>query len=449
MRIAVFGMGYVGLVTAVFFAERGHQVIGIDINEKRILDLQKGVLPLAEPELGDFLKKNLQKEQIRFTSDATGSVRDSELLFICVGTPSAANGSADMSGLWSLADTIGLNLNSYKTIVVKSTVPMGTCDELQKRLSAIIKSSKFKYELDVVSNPEFLREGFAWQDSMSPSRIVIGSGSQRATEILKELYFSSNKNSLVLVMDRRSSEFTKYASNAMLASKISLMNEFARLCEVTGADIESIRAGVGSDPRIGSEFLKAGVGYGGSCLPKDVRALISMGREFGQPLEILEKVSKINSRQKERFFTFIKAQSGGLQSKRIGIWGTAFKPNCDDIRESPAVEFIEFAFRSGASVTIYDPLAMSNTQRHFEDHFPDFAPRLRLAGSPEDAVKDADLLVIFTESECFTQFDLQKIKPIMKNCIIFDGRNIYQPSKTRDSGIKYFGIGRGGATVEA
>jgi UDPglucose 6-dehydrogenase len=433
MNISVFGMGYVGLVTAVCLAEIGHKVLGLDLNENKISGLRQGKAPIFEPQLDSFLIKNIKSESLSFSSDIKQGVRRSDVLFICLGTPSLVDGAADISEILKLVESVAEFSSCQKQLVLKSTVPIGTADRISTRLGS---------EFDVVSNPEFLREGFAWEDSMRPARIILGSGNVKAIEKVKSIYAPLEVKAQILVMSARSSEMTKYAANSLLAAKISLMNEMARLCEVSGADIEEVRRGVGSDPRIGADFIYAGIGYGGSCLPKDVRALISMGNDFGSPMEIMTKVNQVNQTQRQIFFRKASIKLGAMDGKKIAVWGSAFKPGVDDIREAPALEFIGESLRAGARVSVYDPMALKNTEIFIKETINEKIHLYESAISPNDALKNADALAIFTEWPCFKEPNFSEMKALMKSPIIFDGRNIFNLDVAKKFGFEYFSIGR-------
>lgn len=438
MQISVFGTGYVGLVTGVCFAEMGNDVTCADIDKNKIAKLNDGISPIYEPGLDDLITNNIKARRIQFTTDLKSSVEKSDLLFIAVGTPSDVDGSADLKYVLSVAETIAEHMQGYKLIVTKSTVPVGTYLKVKERVQATLKKRGVKFEFDVCSNPEFLREGAAIEDCLKPSRVVVGVESEKAATTLKRLYdpFLKNGNP-IMVMDPLSSEMTKYAANAMLATKISLMNEFSRLCDKVGADIENVRRGIGSDPRIGPHFIYAGVGYGGSCFPKDVRALIHTGREKDERLEILESVEAVNQLQRKNFFGKMKTKLGSLNGKTIGVWGIAFKPGTDDIREAPAIDLIDWIMKEGGTVKAYDPVAAENAKEHFNN-----SKTLSFHSDQYDCLSGADALLIVTEWKSFREPNFKKMKELMKKALIFDGRNIYQADQMREAAIEYVSVGR-------
>lgn len=443
MKISVFGTGYVGLVTGICFAEMGNDVICADIDQQKINKLNGGECPIYEPGLEDLINANYQAGRVQFSTDIINAVQKSDVLFIAVGTPSADDGSADMRYVEEVARNIADHMNNHKTIVTKSTVPVGTYKKIKSVISQRLQDNKKNLEFDLVSNPEFLREGCAIEDAFNPNRVVVGLESERAVQIMKRLYEPFLKNGApLLVMDPASSEMTKYAANATLAAKISLMNEFSQLCEATGADIESVRAGIGSDHRIGPHFIYAGVGYGGSCFPKDVRALIHMGKSHGQEMQILEQVEGVNLKQRGQFFAKIDRQVGGLRGKKIALWGVAFKPGTDDIREAPALDFIRYAVERGALIHAFDSVAQKNTLAWIQQDLPGGADSVRFAADQYAALAGADFLVIMTEWKSFREPDFSKIRDNISMKVIFDGRNIYRPSHMQELGLKYFSVGR-------
>lgn len=443
MKISVFGTGYVGLVTGICFAEMGNEVICVDIDQQKIDKLNGGECPIYEPGLEDLIDTNYKAGRVHFSTDIVNAVQNSDVLFIAVGTPSAKDGSADMRYVEEVARNIADHMDDHKTIVTKSTVPVGTYKKIKSVISQRLKDNKKNLEFDLVSNPEFLREGCAIDDAFNPNRVVVGLESERATQVMKRLYEPFLKNGApLLVMDPASSEMTKYAANATLAAKISLMNEFSQLCEVTGADIESVRLGIGSDHRIGPHFIYAGVGYGGSCFPKDVRALIHMGRSHGQQMQILENVEEVNLKQRSQFFAKIDREVGGLKGKKIALWGVAFKPGTDDIREAPALDFIRYAVERGAYIAVFDSVAQKNTTAWVKQDLPEGIDSVRFAADQYSALLGADFLVIMTEWKSFREPDFSKIHESISMKIIFDGRNIYRPAHMQELGLKYFSIGR-------
>ena len=438
MQISVFGTGYVGLVTGVCFAEMGNDVICADIDAAKIAKLQDGVSPIYEPGLDSLITNNIQAQRITFTTDLKQAVHKSEIIFIAVGTPSDVDGSADLKYVLSVAETIALHMNEYKLIVTKSTVPVGTYLKVKERIEETFKKRGQSFAYDVVSNPEFLREGSAIEDCLKPHRVVVGVESEKAAAILKRIYdpFLKNGNPY-LTMDPLSSEMTKYAANAMLATKISLMNEFSRLCDKVGADIENVRRGLGSDPRIGPHFIYAGVGYGGSCFPKDVRALIHTGRDRDERLEILESVESVNISQRKNFYNKVQKKLGSLKGKTIAVWGIAFKPGTDDIREAPAMDLIEWSIKEGAQVRAYDPVAAENAKAHFAG-----STSLSLHDDQYETLKGADALLILTEWKSFREPNFKTMKTLLKKPLIFDGRNIYSPAAVYEMGFEYISVGR-------
>lgn len=439
MKISVFGTGYVGLVTGVCFAEMGNQVIGADVDERKIAKLKDGISPIYEPGLDDLVASNLHAKRIEFTTDVKTAVMTSDLLFIAVGTPSDVDGSADLKYVLQVAETIGTHMDRYKVVINKSTVPVGTQKKVKDTIAAVLKKRGVSIEFDVVSNPEFLREGAALEDCLKPHRVVVGCESDKAANLMRRLYepFLKSGNPL-LIMDPLSSEMTKYAANSMLATKISLMNEFSRVCEKVGADIEAVRRGIGSDFRIGPHFIFAGVGYGGSCFPKDVKALIKAGSLVDEKMEILESVERANQVQRDNFFAKAKKAAGGsLKGLKIGLWGIAFKPGTDDIREAPALDLIEGFLKEGATVCAYDPVAAENAREEFKGE-----AGLSFADDQYGVLDGASLLVIATEWKSFREPDFDRMKKIMKRSVICDGRNIYNPKDIRETGFEYHSIGR-------
>jgi len=439
MKISVFGTGYVGLVTGVCFAEMGNDVICADIDEGKIRLLLDGKSPIFEPGLDLLLKTNIEQKRIKFTTDLKLAIESSDFLFVGVGTPPADDGGADLSAVYKIAKTIGSLMNSRKVVVNKSTVPVGTQKKVFKIIKDELANRNSNLEFDVVSNPEFLREGVAVEDCLKPARVVVGCESIFAEQQMKKLYdpFLKSGNPL-LIMTPESSEMTKYCANAMLAARISIMNEFSRICEKVNADIEEVRKGLGSDSRIGPQFLFAGVGYGGSCFPKDVQALIHTAQSYDESLDILKSVEMANSIQKANFFKRVKASVGGdLKGLKIAHWGVAFKPGTDDIREAPAMEFIQKYLAEGAEVVAYDPIAQKNALAELGS-----PKNLKFVDNQYDALQGASALVITTEWKSFREPDFIKIKSLLKTPIICDGRNLYRPSELKELGFRYISIGR-------
>lgn len=440
MRLTIFGSGYVGLVTGACFAEAGNHVLCVDVDERKVEMLKKGQSPIHEPGLEDLLKKNLAAGRIAFTTNAEEGVKHGLFQFIAVGTPPDEDGSADLKYVLAVAEAIGTHLSEYRIVVNKSTVPVGTADKVEHKIQQTLKSRGVDVDFDVVSNPEFLKEGAALADFMKPDRVVVGTDNPRTAELLKALYdpFTRNHDRMI-VMDVRSSELTKYAANAMLATKISFMNELANVAERLGADIEKVRRGIGSDPRIGYHFIYPGCGYGGSCFPKDVQALSRTARDNGYDAEVLNAVEAVNYRQKDVLFNKISAYfNGDLNGKTIALWGLSFKPNTDDMREAPSRTLMESLWKAGARVRAYDPIAMHETKRLYGEQ-----SGLTLSPSAAEALKGADVLAIVTEWQEFRSPDFDAIKASLKHPVIFDGRNLYDPSFVKQYGLKYLGIGRG------
>ncbi len=433
MKVGVIGSGYVGLVAGACFADTGATVICADIDEGKIDGLKENVLPIYEPGLREIVVRNQDDGRLSFTTDVGRAIRDSTILFIAVGTPPDEDGSADLKHVLAVAATIGDNLNDFKVIVDKSTVPVGTAD----RVCAAIRS-RTDGDFAVVSNPEFLKEGAAMEDFRKPDRIVIGTDDERARDLMGQLYAPFQRTSdRILYMDVRSAEMTKYAANAMLATRISFMNEISRLCEEVGADVDSVRRGIGSDPRIGSKFLFPGVGFGGSCFPKDVRALVGTGQEHGQAMDILQAVFRVNERQKKRLGERVVQHCGeDLTGRTFGVWGLAFKPRTDDMREAPSIIVVGRLLERGAEVAVYDPEALGNMQKVF-------GSRIDYHEDMYTVLDDAEALAICTEWNEFLRPDFAEVKRRMAaDPTIFDGRNIYDPTIPRDHGFTYYSIGR-------
>lgn len=432
MKISVIGTGYVGLVTGTCLAETGNEVVCVDIDESKIDRMRKGEVPIYEPHLDVLFERNINANRLTFTTSLKEGLDHGEIIFLALPTPEDEDGSADLKYVLGVADEIGQLMASYKVIVDKSTVPVGTSERVS---AAIAKNARCDF--DVVSNPEFLREGFAVDDFMKPERIVVGSSSDRATALMQKLYkpFVRSGNP-VIIMDEKSAELTKYAANAFLATKITFMNEIANFCEKVGADVDKVRIGVGTDSRIGKRFLFPGIGYGGSCFPKDVKALHKSGKDTGYDFKILDAVIKVNKAQKTILIPRIKKYfNNQLQDKKIAVWGLAFKPETDDIREAPALDVIDALLKEGASVTAFDPEAMENVQSKLGD-------AISYASSMYETLKDADALVICTEWGLFRNPNFDVIKQHLKHPVIFDGRNLYDTQEMRSEGFHYESIGR-------
>jgi len=440
VKITVFGSGYVGLVTGACFAEAGNHVVCVDIDEGKVARLQQGEIPIHEPGLDELVRRNQEKGRLRFTTSAEEGIAHGLFQFIAVGTPPEEDGSADLSHVLSVAETIGRHMTEYRIVVDKSTVPVGTADKVRERIEQTLGLRGVKVEFDVVSNPEFLKEGAAIADFMKPDRVVVGTDNPRTAELLKALYdpFTRNRERMI-VMDVRSAELTKYAANAMLATKISFMNEMANLAERMGADIEKVRLGIGSDPRIGYSFIYPGAGYGGSCFPKDVKALVHSAGEHEFDARLLQAVEAVNKQQKQLLFRKVRAWfDGRLRGRTIALWGLAFKPNTDDMREAPSRDLMEALWEEGARVRAYDPVAMSEAARIYGRR-----PDLDLVEEAEAALDGADALAIVTEWQEFRSPDFERIRDALREKVIFDGRNLYDPALVRSFGITYHGIGRG------
>jgi UDPglucose 6-dehydrogenase len=432
MRIAVVGTGYVGLVAGTCFAESGNNVVCIDIDQAKIDGLKRGVLPIYEPGLEELLKRNFHDGRLSFTTDYKEGIARAQVVFIAVGTPPGEDGSADLKYVLAAARSIGQNLTDYTVIVDKSTVPVGTA----ARVKAVVREAT-RQEFDVVSNPEFLKEGAAIDDFLKPDRVVIGSESKRAAEIMEELYapFVRTGNP-ILHMDIASAELTKYAANAMLATRISFMNEIANICMKVGANIDNVRKGIGSDARIGSRFLFAGVGYGGSCFPKDVQAIVKTAQENDYDFKILKAVEAVNELQKTVLVDLVQNHFGAdLRGRRFAIWGLSFKPNTDDMREAPAVQVIEGLLKAGAKVTAYDPEAMHEARKG------ELGDKIEYAEMPMKALDGADALVLITEWNEFRRPDFEAVKLALKQPVVFDGRNVYPRASLEKLGFTYYGIG--------
>ncbi|MBK1734662.1 UDP-glucose 6-dehydrogenase [Halorhodospira abdelmalekii] len=440
MKVTIFGSGYVGLVTGACLADAGNDVVCVDVNVDRVAQLQRGEVPIYEPGLDDLLTFNQEEGRLRFTCDAAEGVRHGLFQFIAVGTPADEDGSADLQYVLAVARSIGEHIDEYRVVVDKSTVPVGTADQVRAAITEQLRARGEQIEFDVVSNPEFLKEGAAIDDFVKPDRIIIGVDNPRTAELMKALYAPFNRNHDRLIsMDIRSAELTKYAANAMLATKISFMNELAGLAERLGADIEQVRIGIGSDPRIGYHFIYPGCGFGGSCFPKDVQALARTAHEHSYQPVLVEAVQRVNDRQKQVLFERICEHfDGELNGRIFAVWGLAFKPNTDDMREAPSRVLMEALWAAGARVQAYDPEAMDEVERIY-------GPRadLELCDTLYDAVEDADALVICTEWQVFRSPDFERIKDALRTPLIFDGRNLYPPAVIEALGFTYYGIGRG------
>ena len=431
-NIAVVGTGYVGLVTGTCFAETGNNVVCIDIDEQKVEKMKKGEVPIYEPHLESLFERNIEGGRLSFTSSLVEGIKDAEIIFLALPTPPGEDGSADLSYILGVAEELGKLIEDYKVIVDKSTVPVGTADLVKE---AIAKNAKVQFS--VVSNPEFLREGFAVDDFLKPDRVVIGTSDERAKKVMESLYrpFVRQGNPIIF-MDERSAELTKYAANSFLATKITFMNEIANFCELVGANVDKVRIGIGSDSRIGKRFLFPGIGYGGSCFPKDVKALAKSGLENNFNFEILEAVMRVNEGQKTVLYPKIKNYfRGDLKGKKIAMWGLAFKPDTDDIREAPSLYMIEKLTKDGANVFAYDPEAMSNVKGLIGD-------QINYGSNEYEVLKDADALVICTEWSIFRNPDFDKMKSLMNDPVIFDGRNLFEIEDMTDKGFYYSSIGR-------
>jgi len=432
MNIAVIGTGYVGLVVGSCFAESGNDVICVDNNSEKIAKLEKGIIPIYEPGLPDLIERNVRDGRLSFTMDLRTAVQRAKVIFIAVGTPTTASGAADLSAVYAVATAIGKAMDGYKVVVTKSTVPVGTADAVRDLIR-----KETTQPFDVVSNPEFLKQGAAVEDFMKPDRIVVGCDNPRPAEILHELYTPFVRTgSPIMVSDIRTAEMVKYAANAFLAARISFMNEISNLCEAVGADVDMVRKGLAADARIGHAFLFPGVGYGGSCFPKDTRALIQTGREHSTPLRILEAVEAVNNDQARRFVDrVVRHFDGKIQGKRFGLWGLAFKPRTNDMRDAPAITIVNQLLDKGASISAYDPEAMEEGKRIF-------GSRIEFAPSNYEFIVGADALLLVTEWQAFRNPNCDRIKDVMRRPVIFDGRNIFDAEHLVDLGFTYYGIGR-------
>ncbi len=440
MNVTIYGSGYVGLVTAACLAQVGNNVLCVDINEERVKKLQQCIVPIHEPGLQELIQTNVEATRIEFTLDANAGIEHGLFQFISVGTPPDEDGSADLQHVLKVAETIGQGMNDYKVIVNKSTVPVGTAEKVSKAIKSQIEKRESSIEYDVVSNPEFLKEGAAIEDFMKPDRIIVGVENPRTAELMRALYAPFNRShDRVHIMEPASAELTKYAANAILATKISFMNELANIAERLGADIEEVRLGIGSDPRIGYQFIYPGCGYGGSCFPKDVKALQHIAKEVGYTPELVMAVDQVNQNQKNVLFEKInKYFNGDLKGKVIALWGLAFKPNTDDMREASSRNLMESLWEAGAKVQAYDPVAMDECRRIYGDK-----PELTLCDEKDDTLNSADALVLVTEWSEFKSPNFDAIKKSLSQAVIFDGRNIYEPGLMQQLGFKYYAIGRG------
>jgi UDPglucose 6-dehydrogenase len=431
-KIAVVGTGYVGLVTGTCFAETGNMVTCIDIDEKKVDKMKNGIIPIYEPDLDTLFERNIKANRLSFTTSLEEGIKDAEIIFLALPTPPGEDGSADLSYILGVADQLGKIMQDYKVIVDKSTVPVGTAEKVHNAIAANSKT-----DFAVVSNPEFLREGFAVNDFMKPDRVVIGTSDERAKKIMESLYKAFvRQGNPIYFMDEKSAELTKYAANSFLATKITFMNEIANFCELVGADVDKVRIGIGSDNRIGKRFLFPGIGYGGSCFPKDVQALVKSGKEKSFDFQILNAVMKVNEEQKTVLFPKIKNFfRGDLKGKKIAVWGLAFKPDTDDIREAPALYMIESLLHEGAEVSAFDPEAMSNIKSIIGD-------KINYTENEYSALENADALLICTEWGIFRNPDFNRIKSLMKDAVIFDGRNLFEIDEMSEKGFFYASIGR-------
>lgn len=437
MKISVVGTGYVGLVSGTCFAETGITVTCVDVNQSKIDQLNKGIIPIYEPGLEDMVKRNVEKERLFFSTSLQESMTGAEVIFIAVGTPPDEDGSADLKHVLAVASEIGRYITEYTVVVNKSTVPVGTAHKVKTAIKAEIEKRGIDVAFDVASNPEFLKEGNAIDDFLKPDRIVIGTESEQAEKIMGKLYkpFVLNGHPIIF-MDLFSSELTKYAANAMLATKISFMNDIANLCEIVGADVNLVRKGIGSDSRIGNKFIYPGAGYGGSCFPKDVKALIKTAQDNSYSLEILKSVENVNDRQKLVVYHKVKDFfNGSLKGKKIAIWGLSFKPNTDDMREAPSVVIISNLLKDGATVSAYDPVSVEEAKHILGN-------TIHYANSPYEATQNADALILITEWTEFRIINYRELEKTMNQKVIFDGRNIYEPEEMKEKGYVYFSIGR-------
>jgi UDPglucose 6-dehydrogenase len=435
MKLAFFGTGYVGLVSGVCFADLGNDVICVDVDPERLAKLKKGEAPFYEPGLSELMTRGIKEGRITFTDDGAMAVKDADILFITVGTPSLPNGEADLSYVFQVAETVGKNMDSYKIIVNKSTVPVGTAEKVRRAIKDELARRKSDLQFDVVSNPEFLREGQAIYDFMHPDKVVIGCCNEKALDTMHDLYKPLERpNQVIMRTNNVDAELIKYANNGFLATKISYMNELSQLCEKVGGDVKTVGRAIGLDNRIGPRFLQAGAGYGGSCFPKDVKALIQTMEKQNLHANLLRSVELVNEQQKKSIFPKLKKALGELDGKKIAVWGLAFKPKTDDIREAAAITFIHQCLDNYAQVIAFDAQAMDNMKKVF--------PKITYAKNPYEAITGADALVILTEWDEFRQLDKDKIKKLLKKPIIIDGRNLYEPEEMKKLGFVYVGVGR-------
>lgn len=439
MRVSIFGTGYVGLVTGSCLAHSGHQVMCVDIDEGKVKRLREGEIPIYEPGLESIVKQSVREERLHFTTDAKEAVDFAEVIFIAVGTPPDEDGAADLRYVLQVAASVGEHMQDYRLVINKSTVPVGSADKVKAKIAEVLKGRGSELSYDVASNPEFLKEGAAVGDFMKPDRIIVGCESDRVEKLMRELYAPFNRNrDKLMFMDVRSAELTKYAANAMLATKISFMNELSRIAEKLDADIELVRKGIGSDPRIGYSFIYPGCGYGGSCFPKDVKALVRTANSIDEPAELLTAVESVNDSQKEVLVEKVKKHFGGdLAGKTIAVWGLAFKPNTDDMREAPSRVFMEAMWEAGAKIKAYDPEAMEETARIYG-----LRDDLSLCAVANDAIDSADALVVCTEWSAFRSPDWQTVGELLNNNVVFDGRNLYEPDLMAEKGFTHYAIGR-------
>ncbi len=439
MRVSIFGTGYVGLVTGSCLAHSGHQVMCVDIDEDKVKRLRAGEIPIFEPGLESVVKQAVADERLQFTTSAKEAVDYAEIIFIAVGTPPDEDGAADLRYVLQVAQSVGEHMDSYRLVVNKSTVPVGSADKVKAKIAETLAAKSASLEFDVASNPEFLKEGAAVGDFMKPDRIIVGAETERVEKLMRELYAPFNRNhDKLMFMDVRSAELTKYAANAMLATKISFMNELSRVAEKLGADIELVRKGIGSDPRIGYSFIYPGCGYGGSCFPKDVKALVRTANSIDEPAELLSAVESVNDSQKFVLVEKIKKHFGdSLKGKTIALWGLAFKPNTDDMREAPSRVLMEAMWDMGVRVQAFDPEAMEETSRIYGER-----EDLMLAPRAVDALENADALVVCTEWSAFRSPDWQTVAEKLNSKVVFDGRNLYEPDLMAEKGFKHYSIGR-------
>ncbi len=439
MKVTVIGTGYVGLVTGACLARVGNDVMCVDIDELKINDLLNGIIPIYEPGLDELVRENLKSNRLKFDTNLKNGVEFGEILFIAVGTPQGDDGSANLTHVMNVAKDIGTFMQDYKLVVNKSTVPVGSAKKVKQAISEAMTSLKREPDFDVISNPEFLKEGNAIEDFMKPDRIIVGSSSDKATKLIKQLYAPFSRNhDVIIVMDESSSELSKYAANVMLATKISLMNEFANIAESTGADIDKVRQGIGSDPRIGYQFIYPGCGYGGSCFPKDVRALYHTANEFGIEANLINAVERVNENQKDLLFKKLNEQFGGnFTDRTVALWGLAFKPRTDDMREAPSRNLIDSVLEHGGRINAHDPIAIPTAKRIYSDN-----DNIKYFEDQYDALQGADALIICTEWESFRSPDFDLMIKLLNKSIVIDGRNLYSLDVMKDYGFNYSSIGR-------